>query len=199
MDISKIFTFIKLTQKFRAVVRDVKIKGENRFENDMEHSYQFAMFVWYLNSSYKLQYDTDKLIRYALMHDLVETYAGDTPALTSSEEYKSSKFSREQEAFRKIMEECPEFTELEEVWSEYMKKADKESRLVYVIDKIMPALNEIQDDSNFYKKNKITLTKWKSWLKSKTDRVSFEELEDAGLLEALLEYLEKDKERLFFN
>lgn len=195
--INKIFAFIKLTQKFRGIVRDVKIAGEDRFENDMEHSYQMAMFLWYLTSAYKLDYKIDKLIGYSLVHDLVETYAGDTPALTSSADKLLSKSDREEEALKKIMKEFPEFSELQLVWRHYEDKKDKESRLVYIIDKIMPVLNEIQQDSGFYKRNKITLGGWKSWLKSKLDTVDFKELDDAGFIEILMNYLETDKERLF--
>jgi putative hydrolases of HD superfamily len=198
MDIQKVFAFIHLTQKFRGIVRDVAVDGGKRFENDMEHSYQLAMLVWYMNSAYKLGYDTKKLCMYSLIHDLVETYAGDTPALTSSAEVISSKFDREEEAFKKIREEIPEFKELQTFWEQYESRKDKESRLVYVIDKVMPILNEIQQDSGFYKLNKISLIKWKAYLKSKTDEVDYKELDDAGVVEGLLNYLEKNKDRLFF-
>lgn len=199
MDIQKAFGFIRLTQKFRNIVRDVHVGHDDRYENDMEHSYQLAMFVWYLTSTNSLSYDVNKLIRYALIHDLVETYAGDTPALTSSAEKIQSKEAREDQAFAQILEEIPEFGELREVWENYKQKVDQESRLVYVLDKVMPILNELQYDSHYYSKNEITFEKWSKWLQSKLDNAQFSELEDAGFMKALLDYLEMEHERLFFE
>lgn len=199
MKLDEIFTFIQLTQKFRAVIRDLHVGHEERFENDMEHSYQLSIFLWYLVSTNSLPYDINKLIRYALIHDLVETYAGDTPALTSSQEIKSSKSTREEAAFQRIMSEIPEFTELEKTWKEYQSKADPESRLVYVLDKVMPILNEIQQDSKFYKNNQITLAKWQEWLKSKLDAVSYNEIDDAGFISTLMNYLKSNQNTLFFE
>ncbi len=199
MDLNKVFVFIKLTQKFRSVVRDVAIRSEQRFENDMEHSYQFAMFLWYMVSTSALPYDLNKLLKYALIHDLVETYAGDTPALTSKQSVIDAKSKREEHAFKKIMSEIPEFNELEELWNDYKMKKDSESRLVYAIDKVMPVLNEIQQDSGFYKNNKISIARWKKWLRSKLDTVSYFELKDGGFIPLLIDYLEQEKERLFYE
>jgi putative hydrolases of HD superfamily len=196
VNINRYFAFIRLTQKFRSVVRDVRVE-EKRFENDMEHSYQLAMFGWFLVSCAKLNFDVNKIIKYSLVHDLVETYAGDTPALTSTEKVKRSKFSREEKAFKKIMDKFPEFSELKNIWEKYENREDRESRLVYVIDKVMPVLNEAQQNSGFYKRNNITLKKWKSWLQTKLDQVSYQELNDAGFIKSLLDYLTKDDQRLF--
>lgn len=78
MNIKRILNFSEFIIKFNQLERRIYATGENRLENDSEHSFQLAMVSWYIISTEKLKYDIDKIIKYALVHDLVEIYAGDT-------------------------------------------------------------------------------------------------------------------------
>ena len=75
MTLQKLLNFVKITADFRGVERKVALKKANRRENDAEHSYQLAMVAWYIVNSEKLGLNSDLVVKYALIHDLVEVYA----------------------------------------------------------------------------------------------------------------------------
>lgn len=76
-DIRRLLEFQKLLVQFQHISRVTHIPGSWEAENDTEHSYNLAMTAWFLAPHFP-QLDCDKLIRYALVHDLVEVHAGDT-------------------------------------------------------------------------------------------------------------------------
>src|SRR5680860_196716 len=110
IDLKKSIEFIELLQKFQKIERAIYVKGEDRKENDSEHSYQLVMFAWYLISSYKLDLDLDLIIKYALVHDLVEVYAGDTFAF--DDDHRESKEKREDESLERLKSEFGEFPDI---------------------------------------------------------------------------------------
>jgi putative hydrolases of HD superfamily len=141
MDVRKLLSFLELTLKFRDVYRHIKIPGRVNTENDAEHSYQLALFAWYIAVGDNLPLDTEKIIRYALVHDLVEVYAGDVDAHTKDLQELENKPRKEHEARIRIRKEFPEFTELHEAMLEYENKTTEEARLVYAADKILSEMN----------------------------------------------------------
>ncbi len=92
-----LFNFTQFLLKFREIKRIVYV-DESKQENDIEHSYMLAMLAWYIVSTKKLNLDVDKVIKYALAHDLVETYAGDTYFYHNSKDAASEKQLKEKEA-----------------------------------------------------------------------------------------------------
>ena len=62
--LNELIEFIKFTHLFQKINRIVFIPGEDRFENDAEHSYQLAMTAWYLIEHEKLNLDASKAIAY---------------------------------------------------------------------------------------------------------------------------------------
>ena len=141
MEIKRLFDFLQLTLKFRDIYRTIKIPGKNPRENDAEHSYQLAMFAWYIATADKLSLDTNRIIKYALVHDFVEVYAGDIDAHTTDENERTMKPIREEEARLRLVSEFPEFTEFHEAINEYEKKENDEARFVYALDKIISEMN----------------------------------------------------------
>jgi putative hydrolases of HD superfamily len=199
MIIDDLISFISFSQDFRDVERDVPIRGTTRVENDFEHSYQLAMTAWFLSNSLNLGYNREKLLVYSLIHDLVEVYAGDTPAFTSTEEKKLSKDSREALALKKIAEVVPSFSDLKIELDTYHSKNDPESKFVYVIDKIMPMLNQYPHNTSHYPENNVTFEKWRNWLISKLDRVGYTIDQDKAFIKDFLFFLEEHKESIFAN
>lgn len=157
-DFQKLLDFIAFTKKFREVERMVVFEKGSHAENDMEHSYQLAITAWYLISTNKLNLTIDKVIRYALVHDLVEVYAGDTPLSSATQADKDSKEGREKAALEKIEAQFQSFPDMPLAIHEYEKRADRESRFVYALDKIIPLLNVYLDGGFAWKKNNMSLS-----------------------------------------
>lgn len=89
----KIAKLVTLTSDFAAVERVIRYRKDH-FENDAEHSFQLAMLCWSANHQYALSLLDEKIIKYALIHDLVEVYAGDTDAQDDPEKIKTKKKAR---------------------------------------------------------------------------------------------------------
>ena len=157
MEIDSLLNFIKLTHSFQQTKRSIYATGEDRMENDAEHSYQLALVAWYIISAKKLDLDIDLVIKYAIAHDLVEVYAGDTPNFGHGVEMKEDKAVREHEAMQKIGSEFPEFEDLIVHIEKYEKRADKESQFIYSLDKFLSSTNIYIDKGRSWFKNNVTL------------------------------------------
>jgi len=193
MTIDKILQFSGFLDKFRKIERTVFVNGSDRNENDMEHSYMLAMLAWYICSSAKLDLDLEKIIRYALVHDLVEVYSGDTDFYHATKEQKESKHTREQAALERITKEFPEFAEFDELYLAYESHADKEAKFVYALDKVQPVLMIYLDGGRTWKERDITFNMLNE-MKSEKVKVS---PEVAKYWKEFIGLLEERKETLF--
>ena len=154
--INKILNFVKLTNDFSEIERDIFLSTKQRLENDVEHSYQLTLVSWYIAKIKRLNLDADKVIKYSLIHDLVEVYAGDTPLYSSSSKYINSKEKREKMAGTCLKRNFPEFPELHCYIKKYKEKKDAESKFVYAVDKLLPVLSIYLDEGYAWKTHKIT-------------------------------------------
>ena len=130
-------------------------KKINRRENNSEHSFSLAMAAWFLASAYP-HLDRDKLIRYALIHDLVEVYAGDVQAVGRSDAVQKDKEEREHQAFLRLKKEWPDFPDMTDHIESYEARSDSESKFVYALDKLMPLLLNILSQGKTWKKYGFT-------------------------------------------
>lgn len=153
----KLLEFTVFLQKFREVKRMIKFK-DGSSENDAEHSFQLAVTAWYIVSTNNLKLNLEKILMYALAHDLVEAYAGDTPAIHKDyENERGTKKAREEEAARRMHKEFGNFKDLHEIIERYEERDDEESRFVYALDKMMPVLNIYLQDGYSWKINNISI------------------------------------------
>lgn len=90
-DLSKLLNFANLMSSFRAIKRDIPKYHNVEPENDAEHSYQLAMMCWYITTIENLNLDINKILKYALVHDLAEVYAGDVSLYTSNDAQRDVK------------------------------------------------------------------------------------------------------------
>ncbi len=156
MELDGIIKFAKLIHDFQNVERVIWLKGREHPENDVEHSYQLAMMGWYIISAYKLPLDADKIIKYSLLHDLVEVYAGDTYIFDKDPTQHTSKIEREHEALERLKIEFNEFPEMALVITEYESQQDEESQFVYALDKVLGPLNIYMDNGRAWHKKGVT-------------------------------------------
>ena len=72
----KIIKFLKEIEKYKTIERKIYCSN-NRFESDAEHSWHIAMFLILFKKELPKNLDFNKMLKLALIHDLVEIYAGD--------------------------------------------------------------------------------------------------------------------------
>lgn len=75
---AKQLAFLVEIDKMKTIFRRTRLITENRCENDAEHSWHFALTALVLLEYAKDEVDVNHVLRMALVHDLVEVYAGDT-------------------------------------------------------------------------------------------------------------------------
>jgi putative hydrolase of HD superfamily len=150
LSLDRMIQFSQLMLKFQDVIRAFYLPRGAK-ENDVEHSYHLAMMAWYLNSAGELGYDTDLVIKYALLHDLVEAYVGDVHAFDA--EGRRGKEERESAAVLRFEAEFPEARDMTPIMAGYMARADKESQFVFALDKLMPMIMIYLDNGRTWRED----------------------------------------------
>ena len=152
-----ILEFAKCMNAFSSVTRMCYKPGTEKRENDVEHSYSLAMLAWYIAVHTDSKLDSNLVIKYALIHDLVEVYAGDTFLYSKNQLAHDTKKEREEEARIRIEKEFPLFTDLHTTILNYEKREDRESHFVYVLDKLHPVFQLYLDNGRIWKEEGVTL------------------------------------------
>ncbi len=149
--------FIELTLLFRQTQRSILAVGEDRFENDAEHSYQLAMWTWWIIESKNLPLGSNLAVKYALIHDLAEALTGDKHIFDT--QGRIDKELKEAEAIKQIEAMFPEWKGYADLIQDYRDLKDEESRLVNGLDKVIPVINLIADGGRTWKREGTTLEK----------------------------------------
>lgn len=191
MDLKELFNFFKLTHAFQDIKRVVYVGiNKNDFENDTEHSYQLALVAWYIASRIRPELNQELLFKYALAHDLVEAYAGDTPVYEHNAEEKKE---REHKAFQVLVADYPEFPDLHSIITQYELREDPESKFIYALDKLIPMINIYLDGGRSWQKNNASFSYLQNY---KLPRVQ-EDPTVKALYDDLTKILEAEKEKMF--
>jgi putative hydrolases of HD superfamily len=155
MDVQQIIAIVQLSQAYQQTKRALYATGEDRPEGDAEHSYQLALVAWYIANQVG-GFNLQKIIQYALVHDLVEVYAGDTDAFTSDAVWKAAKKERETNALKQLDQNFTFFPDMLELIHQYEQKSDPESQLIWEIDKLLPVLNVYLDKGRTWQERNHT-------------------------------------------
>jgi putative hydrolases of HD superfamily len=155
--IDRLVQFHELLNAFASIERVVHVKrvGKNVKESDTEHSYNLAMMAWFL-ADYFPELSKDKVLKLALVHDLVEVHAGDTFAY-GDEAHIATKVEREMAAQKQLATEWQDFPELHLCIDQYEERKTPEARFVYALDKIMPMFAIYLNNGHTWKERKLTL------------------------------------------
>jgi len=141
---------MQLLHAFQSVERVIYAPDLVRKENDVEHSYMLVMLCWYFLDVFKLDLDKCKILEYALVHDFIEVYAGDTFIFDT--EGQKSKHEREEQARLRLADEFPEFKDMHARIEEYEKRKDPEAVFVHEVDKFIPLVTGYIQKGSMWKK-----------------------------------------------
>lgn len=133
--------FLLEIDEMKNVLRQNLVANGSRRENDAEHSWHFALAAVVLAEHAKdKSISIDRVVKMALVHDLVEVYAGDTFAY--DKEGYEDKEKREKEAADKLFSILPEAQGkmLRELWEEFEGFKSPESEYANALDRFMPLL-----------------------------------------------------------
>jgi len=105
------------------------------YESDSHHAFSLALTAYTIAQKYCPELDREKVMKFALVHDLLELITGDESTLHHTHEEHAAKKAREAEAaveFKKMFAGFPTVTEDLE---EYERLDTPEACFVYVLDK----------------------------------------------------------------
>lgn len=119
--------------------RNLLVDGSRR-ENDAEHSWHLAMLAMLFEEYSAEKVCMEKVLKIALVHDLVEVYAGDTFAYDSKG--NEDKLDREIEAANRLfgMLDPVQGAEIRALWDEFEAKETPESKYANAMDRIQPLM-----------------------------------------------------------
>jgi len=152
--ISRITNLQSLLVDFMGIERQIFVPDRgrvDRLENDVEHSYNLAMIAWYLSQHYP-QIDSNKVIKYSLVHDLVEVHAGDSQAIGRTPEQEEAKDKAEQAAQAKLASDWSDFGEMNQFLADYEDQIDTEAKFVKALDKLTPTLLNLLSGGKTWKR-----------------------------------------------
>ncbi|MDP3881687.1 MAG: HD domain-containing protein [Nanoarchaeota archaeon] len=151
----KIIAFLKEVEKFKLIEREMFCSDLKRRESDADHSWHLAMFAILFEKDLPENLDMVKMLKLALIHDLVEIYAGDTFAF--DKEGKKTKKDRELESSKKLFSQLPADLEREFIglFEDYENSNSSEAKIIKSFDKIQPILQNLCSEGKAWKNHHL--------------------------------------------
>jgi putative hydrolase of HD superfamily len=133
--LSTLLELQKLVIDLALIDRNHYLAGQQRRENDIEHSFSVALLCWTIVEKYNLELDLLKIFKYSLAHDFVERYAGDVNTFATKAE-RQKKEEDEKQALARLCKEFEHLEGLTQTMMVYESKGDDESLFVWSVDKM---------------------------------------------------------------
>ena len=148
--------FFREADKMKTVLRQTMLADYSRRENDAEHSWNLALMAMVLAEYADPAVDLFRVLKMALVHDLVEVYAGDTFAY--DEQGNLDKDVRETQAADRIFGLLPEDQgkELRSLWEEFDAMETADALYAACIDRLQPFINNYFTQGHTWRKGKVT-------------------------------------------
>jgi len=140
----------------KLISRRTYVVGGERKENSAEHSWHLAMSCWAISQYFYLGLSEEKLLKLALVHDLGEIDAGDTFLYSSKRELAHKS---ERECVRRLATHPGNrITELIDLWEEQESGNSRETKLLKVVDRLLPFLHNLASEGKTWQELGIRKT-----------------------------------------
>jgi putative hydrolase of HD superfamily len=146
----------KLVLSFARVNRVTLHEDGETLESDTDHTVMVAVCACALASKLYPALDVGKVAQFAIIHDLVEVYAGDTNTFNITSEDRHKKEEREQLAYERIKKEFQQvYPWIPETIEEYESLLSDEAQFVKAVDKLMTKLTHRINHGAYLRKENI--------------------------------------------
>ncbi|EAQ98771.1 HD domain-containing protein [Congregibacter litoralis] len=139
--------------ELKTVERRTYVRGGERRENSAEHSWHLAMACWCYAESLHDDFDVDRLIKLALVHDLGEIGAGDTFLYADTREV--AHVAKRESVGNTAAFAGNAISDLVQLWEEQETGTTKEAVLLKVMDRLLPFLHNITSNGRAWQENGI--------------------------------------------
>jgi putative hydrolase of HD superfamily len=139
-------------------------------ESVSDHSYSMAIMGMVISDLEN--YNSEKILKMILLHDLAESKIGD---YTPNQISKENKIKIENNAYDEIINALPDAIKLQyaQIWEEYQKQESPESKIVHQIDKLEMALQ-----AKMYQKEGASKEVIESFFKSAENEITHPKLKE---------------------
>lgn len=142
VDMDDITHFLLELDALKHVQRRSYITGGERVENSAEHSWHLAMACWSIAELFELPLNHERLLKMALVHDLGEIDAGDTFLYAAQ---RNNAHYAEREGIKRLQAEPGNgIDNLTEIWEAQETGDSEETKLIKVVDRLLPFLLNIK-------------------------------------------------------
>lgn len=143
-------------------------------ESDTDHTVMLGLVACAFAERFAPTLDRGRIAEFALVHDLVEVYAGDTAtARIMTDADHLDKEEREMAALARIKEEFDtELPWIGETIASYERRDTPEARFVKVVDKALPKITNILNGGVTFKGQKHDAVTGKAFLMHQREKVS---------------------------
>jgi putative hydrolase of HD superfamily len=150
------FQFLMEIDKLKEILRQSHLVVSKRRENSAEHCWHLAITTWVLAEYAEEAVNLWRVVKMALIHDIVEIDAGDVYIYDSYDE--AVKFQQEQQAATRIFSLLPvdQATEFRELWEEFEARTTPDARFAGAVDRLMPLLHNYYTQGLSWQEHGIT-------------------------------------------
>jgi putative hydrolase of HD superfamily len=151
--------FLLEADKLKRILRRNHLSDASRLENDAEHSWYFALAALVLAEHSRDPIDLGKVLRMALIHDIVEIDAGDTFIYDSAA--SQGQGEREERAATRLYGLLPEdqAATLIELWREFERAETAEARFAKAIDRLAAVILNYASEGKTWRQHHVTKDK----------------------------------------
>ncbi len=172
MNIADIINLSELLAQMAQIKRGTKLPN-GEFEPDSHHAFSLALIAYQVCASENLQLDTEKVVLYALAHDLLEIITGDEDTLHATPDQLADKQSREQQALTEFDTVFARYPALRQAMYDYEKLDTPEAATVFVLDKACPAwTHHVDNGLHARQKGLVTVEQVDQWAQRKREAFS---------------------------
>lgn len=141
-------------ERLKLVPRRAYVSDLSRRENSAEHSWHLAVALLVLAQEIDLPIDLHKALAMALIHDVCEIDAGDTPVYGAA---RPDQHERERACIERLQSHGLAFgPRLRELWLDYEAQQSPESRWIKAMDRLMPFVVNLATQGRNWKEQSVS-------------------------------------------
>jgi len=149
--------FLVEIDRLKGVLRRTRLLDGSRYENSAEHSWYLAMAALVLSEYAREPIDLLRVIKMALVHDIVEIDAGDT--FVFDEQARQTQHERETRAAERIFGLLPpeQAKEFHALWQEFVERRTPEARFAAALDSLVSVIANAHTQGGSWCENNIPI------------------------------------------
>ncbi len=148
--------FLMEIDRLKHIYRQTYLLDKSRHDSDVEHSWHFAVMAMVLSEYAKDSVDVCKVMKMALIHDIVEIDAGDVFVYDRKD--SGDHYALEQAAAKRIFGMLPadQAKEYIALWEEFEARETPEAKFAAALDRLDPLLHNYYTEGRSWREHGVT-------------------------------------------